>query len=130
MLTINESAKSGGVADSDTASIAEVGTSQRSEESRLELWDVRRGNVAKYLLGRHGRMKQDLTGSTVDIDWNMDGQAVRSCYAGGAFVQDDIRNHHVLLDHVPKQSIAWSARGGSACAMDRFTPGEIPFDDL
>lgn len=130
VLSGSEGGTTLGGTESDTASITEGGTTDRSEESRLELWDVRRGNVAKYLLGRYGRAKQDLTGSMVDIAWDVDGQAIRSCYSGGAFVQDDVRNHHILLDNVPKQSIAWSARGETICAIDKFTPGEIPFDDL
>jgi hypothetical protein len=99
------------------------------EESRLEIWDVRRGHLSKYLLGKAPRHTEAGGGAVTEISW-ADGGALQSTYSNGAFVQHDIRQHFRPLDHLPKQVVAWSSRGESTVALDRFSKGEIPFDDV
>lgn len=101
------------------------------EEARLEVWDVRRGFIPKYLLGKVPRHNA-LGGSVTDICWaeGEDGMALQSTYSHGAFVQHDIRLHFTPLEYVPKQAIGWSARGDLTVAMDKFEKGVVPFDDL
>ena len=99
------------------------------EESRLEIWDVRRGHLSKYLLGKAPRHTEAGGGTVTEISW-ADGGSLQSTYSNGAFVQHDIRQHFRPLDHLPKQVVAWSPRGESTVALDRFSKGEIPFDDV
>lgn len=99
------------------------------EESRLEVWDVRRGHLSKFLLGKAPRHTEAGGGTVTEISW-ADGGSLQATYSNGAFVQHDIRQHFRPLDHLPKQVVAWSSRGETTVALDRFTKGEIPFDDM
>jgi hypothetical protein len=106
----------------------EEGTaSEQMDESRLEVWDVRRGHVAKFILGKASRFGE--TGAVTDLIWP-DGYAVQTCYSNGAIVQHDIRSHIRPLEHMPRQAIAWSPQGEATFALDRWVVGEIPFDDM
>lgn len=100
---------------------------EQIDESRLEVWDVRRGHVAKYILGKASRFGE--TGAVTDLIWP-DGDAVQTCYSNGAVVQHDIRSHFRPLDYVPRQAVAWSPQGEATVALDRWVVGEIPFDDM
>jgi hypothetical protein len=99
-------------------------------ESRLEVWDVRRSYVAKYILGLATRFVA--AGAATDIAWadGSQGQALQACYSVGAFVQFDMRHHHRPLDIVPRQAMSWGGPGELAVATDRWVVGEIPFDDM
>lgn len=88
----------------------------------LEIWDVRRHYIAKYALPT-----QD--GSAVDVAWSDDSSLV-ACFRDGGFAQLDEKHRFVPLDTIPRQVMAWSTKGELAYALDRFTPGEVPFDDL
>jgi hypothetical protein len=101
----------------------------QSDEARLEIWDVRRGHIPKYLLGKAPRHTEAGGGVVTDISWPEEG-AIQSTYSNGAFVQHDVRQHFRPLDHLPKQVIGWSPRGEATIVMDRFVKGEAPFDDM
>lgn len=97
------------------------------EESRLEIWDVRRGHVAKYLLASAARPGE--VGVIQDISWADDG-ALQACYSNGCFVQHDLRRHWRPLDDIPRQPGSWNVDNEFSFGLDRFIKGEIPFDDL
>jgi hypothetical protein len=99
------------------------------EEARLEIWDVRRGYLPKYLLGKAPRHSEVGGGAVTEISW-ADGGALQTTYSNGSFVQHDVRQHFRPLDHLPKQVIGCSPRGETTVALDRFVKGEIPFDDM
>ncbi len=110
-----------------TDSTAEI---VHEDESRLEIWDVRRSYVAKYILGQAARFGP--TGAASDILWadGSHGQALQACYASGAFVQFDTRHHRRPLDYVPRQALCWGNKGELVAAVDRWVVGEVPFDDM
>lgn len=97
------------------------------EESRLEIWDVRRGYIPKFVLGSAARFGS--SGIIVDAAWQ-DGDGLVTCYSNGALVQHDLRKRFRPLDTMPRQAISWNAQGEVTLIVDRFLTGEIPFDDL
>jgi hypothetical protein len=95
-------------------------------DSSLEVWDVRRHHVAKYAL-------PGSDGNAVAAIWD-DADTLVACYEGGGLVQRDLNSRIVPktlpLEHIQRQVTAWSAKGELAYALDKFRPGEIPFDDM
>jgi WD repeat-containing protein 24 len=100
------------------------------DESRLEIWDVRRSYVAKYTLGQAARFGAN--GAASDILWadGSHGQALQACYSNGAFIQIDTQHHRRPLDFVPRQALCWGNKGELVAAIDRWVVGEVPFDDM
>jgi hypothetical protein len=111
----------------ETKNLEDDTSPAQTDESRLEVWDVRRGHVAKYILGKASRFGE--TGAVTDLIWP-DGDAIQTCYSNGAIAQHDIRSHIRPLDHIPRQAIGWSPQGELTVALDRWVVGEIPFDDM
>jgi len=91
------------------------------DDAHLEIWDVRRHYIAKYTLP-----SQD--GTAVDAAWREDSLVV--CFRDGGFAQLDLNHRSIPLERIPRQLMTWSGTGELAYALDRFKPGEIPFDDL
>lgn len=98
------------------------GSASADDDSRIEIWDVRREYIGKYVLAGGD-------GATVDLAWD-DDLSLQALYHNGSFVQHDIRTRSLPLDNVPRQAVSWDAHGEVAFAMDKFQKGEIPFDDL
>lgn len=85
--------------------------SVEEEESRVEVWDVRRGYVAKYLLSKPSNSAVTREKGVVqDISWADEG-ALQSCSSNGAFEQHDIRNNLRPLSYLPRQAGGWNAVG-------------------
>ncbi|KAK8849751.1 hypothetical protein IAR55_005086 [Kwoniella newhampshirensis] len=103
--------------------------SHTDEEAHLEVWHVRRHYIAKYAL-------QSQDGMAVDIAWADGDKSLVACFQGGGFAQMDIKGKiansslALPLELVPRQVVSWSPRGELVYALDRFRPGELPFDDL
>ncbi|ORY34659.1 hypothetical protein BCR39DRAFT_513871 [Naematelia encephala] len=91
-------------------------------DAHLEVWDVRRHYVAKY-----GIASSD--GVAVDAVWSDEGNIV-TAFQDGAFSQLSLKGSELPLEQVPRQVMAWNAKGEMAYAVDRFKEGEVPFDDL
>ncbi|KAL7425251.1 SEA (Seh1-associated) complex subunit [Cryptotrichosporon argae] len=85
----------------------------------IEIWDVRRHYLPKYLLG--GGVS---AGPAVDVAWDADTAV--------ALYQDGVLAQHEggRIVEVDRQVVAWSPRDEVVYAIDRFKSGEIPFDDL
>ncbi|WWD20381.1 hypothetical protein CI109_104857 [Kwoniella shandongensis] len=103
--------------------------SHTDEEAHLEIWHVRRHYLAKYVL-------QSQDGVAVDVAWSEGEQSLVACFQNGGFAKMDVkgkianRSLALPMDAVPRQVVAWSPKGELVYALDRFRPGEIPFDDL
>ena len=91
------------------------------DDAHLEVWDVRRHYIAKYALPT-----QD--GSAVSVAW-AGNAALVTCFRDGVFAQLDLTHRNTPLAQIPRQLMAWSAKGEMAHALDRPKPEEIPFDD-
>lgn len=105
----------------------DTGLINDDEESRLEIWDVRRGFVPKYVLGTAARFGN--SGIIMDLAWE-DKDTLATCHSNGSFVLHDARRHFRPLDTLPRQALSWNAQGDLTLAVDRFMAGEVPFDDI
>ncbi|CAE6433891.1 unnamed protein product [Rhizoctonia solani] len=114
-------------------------TSQNSQPAaydgdgdRIEIWDVRRNWVAKYVLG-----DSVADGPVTELVWPhggsrtaAPGSALWVAYTSGIFAQHDARNVYRPLDSIPRSGVTWETRGVVAFAVDSIERGEIPFDDV
>ncbi|BEI90469.1 uncharacterized protein CcaverHIS019_0305390 [Cutaneotrichosporon cavernicola] len=95
-------------------------------EQSLEVWDVRRHYIAKYALPGHDS-------TAIAASW-VDEDSVVACYQNGGLIQIDLNSRAapktIPLETIPRQVVAFSCKGEVAYAVDRFKPGEIPFDDV
>ncbi|EUC63812.1 WD domain, G-beta repeat protein [Rhizoctonia solani AG-3 Rhs1AP] len=99
---------------------------------RIEIWDVRRNWVAKYVLG-----DSVSDGPVTELVWPNGGSrtappgsALWVAYTSGTFAQHDARNVFRPLDSIPRSGVTWETRGVVAFAVDSIERGEIPFDDV
>ncbi|KAG9087286.1 hypothetical protein FS749_003027, partial [Ceratobasidium sp. UAMH 11750] len=124
------------VTSNSTESLVQLGASYASQTSaydgdgdRIEIWDVRRSWVAKYVLG-----DTVADGSAAQLTWptgvNRPGSALWVAYTSGTFAQHDLRNVFRPLDSVPRSGVTWETRGVVAFAVDAVERGEIPYDDV
>lgn len=91
----------------------------------IEIWDVRRGWVAKSILV--GSAKE---GGTCDIAFSAVESAVLwAQHSSGVFVQHDLRNVTKPLNSIPRTALAWDGRGSMAFVGEKLDVPEIPFDD-
>lgn len=105
-------------------------TTMDNDSAHLEIWHVRRHYIAKYSIP-----SQD--GVAVDASWRGHaGSGLVVTFQNGGFAQLDIPrklNSGLIplpLDQIPRQIAGWSAKGVLYFAIDKFKPGEVPFDDL
>ncbi|KAL0577975.1 SEA (Seh1-associated) complex subunit [Marasmius crinis-equi] len=89
-----------------------------------EIWDVRRGWIAKW----------QITGSAVDggltdICFGADSNAVWGQHYSGMFSQMDLRDATKPIDAVPRVAVGWEAGGGLTFVAGRQEEGEVPYDD-
>ena len=92
----------------------------KAPEDFLEVWDVRRHHVAKYSL-------PIVDGTPMGADW-WDRDTLMTAFRG-AFAHVDVKQRLLPIEMIPRQVMAWNARGEMAYALDKFKSGEIPFDD-
>ncbi|CAE7090273.1 unnamed protein product [Rhizoctonia solani] len=102
------------------------------DADRIEVWDVRRNWVAKYVLG-----DSVADGPVTELVWPngssrtaAPGSALWVAYNSGNFAQHDMRNVFRPLDSIPRSGVTWETRGVVAFAVDSIERGEIPFDDV
>lgn len=95
-------------------------------DSIIEVWDVRRHNIAKYAISSGSADG----GAAVDATWGEDDMGVVTAFSSGVLAQIDLRVRTLPLESIKRQVIAWSPRGEMAYGLDKFVHGEIPFDDL
>lgn len=124
------------VTSNSAENLVQLGASYASQTSaydgdadRIEIWDVRRSWVAKYVLG-----DTVADGLAAQLVWptgvNRPGSALWVAYTSGTFAQHDLRNVFRPLDSIPRSGVTWETRGVVAFAVDAVERGEIPYDDV
>ncbi|KAI9433933.1 hypothetical protein H4582DRAFT_2112706 [Lactarius indigo] len=81
----------------------------------VEIWDVRRGYIAKWLVGGSA-----IEGGVTDIDFR-DSHALWAQHSSGTFAQLDLRNSYRPLDAVPPFC---------GFVVYKKTQWEVPYDDI
>lgn len=112
----------------------------------VEIWDVRRGWIAKWAIG-NSAVEGGITGASLpglflpafriyfgfcrktDIAF-ANSHALWAQHSSGTFSQLDVRNSHKPLDAIPRTSVSWEAGGALAFVSGRKGRWEIPFDDM
>ncbi|KZT07377.1 uncharacterized protein LAESUDRAFT_677793 [Laetiporus sulphureus 93-53] len=110
-----------------TESQTESGPQTMSQSGRndpIELWDVRRGYIAKWAIERSA-----MEGGVTDVVFG-DSHAIWAQYSSGAFAQLDLRQATRPLDAIPRTAMSWTAAGSLAFVTDRPSRWEIPYDDI
>ncbi|KAH7334546.1 hypothetical protein B0J17DRAFT_770868, partial [Rhizoctonia solani] len=128
------------ISSNSTDNLVQLGTTSQNSQpaaydgdgDRIEIWDVRRGWVAKYVLG-----DSLADGPVTELVWPnggsrtaAPGSALWVAYNSGTFAQHDARNVFRPLDSIPRSGVTWETRGVVAFAVDSIERGEIPFDDV
>ncbi|KAI0263800.1 hypothetical protein BC834DRAFT_1042684 [Gloeopeniophorella convolvens] len=90
----------------------------------VEIWDVRRGYIAKWLVGGSA-----IEGGVTDVEFR-DSHALWAQHSSGTFAQLDLRNSYRPLDAVPRLATAWDVSGSLAFVVDKRSTWEIPYDDI
>lgn len=112
-----------------------------SDADRIEIWDVRRPWVPKYILERgegavvgkpiwrHVNISEPNFFLFVDIIW-AGPDALWATYGNGTLVQHDLRDCSRPLDSIPRSALAWEASGSITYANDAVTAWDQPYDDV
>ncbi|KAH7923852.1 hypothetical protein BV22DRAFT_1067906 [Leucogyrophana mollusca] len=101
----------------------------------IEIWDVRRGWVAKWIVEAPSS-----EGGVTDLEFR-DSHAVWAQHSSGTFAQLDLRNSVKPIDAVSRVALAWSVHGSSegyegigegalAFVADKEGKWEVPYDDV
>ncbi|KAL4244097.1 GATOR2 complex protein WDR24 [Abortiporus biennis] len=90
----------------------------------VEVWDVRRGYVAKWLV-RGSAVEGGVTDVAFPDPYSMWAQHV-----SGSFSQFDMRQTARPIDAMPRFAATWDAAGSLAFVADKPKKFEIPYDDL
>ncbi|KAI0003209.1 hypothetical protein BJV74DRAFT_812265 [Russula compacta] len=90
----------------------------------VEIWDVRRGHIAKWQVGGSA-----IEGGVTDIEFR-DSHALWAQHSSGTFAQLDLRNSYRPLDAVPRLAVSWAASHSLTFVADKKTPWEVPYDDI
>ncbi|TFY81832.1 hypothetical protein EWM64_g2172 [Hericium alpestre] len=90
----------------------------------VEIWDVRRGYIAKWRVG--GSSSE---GGATDIEF-ADSHALWVQHASGTFSQLDLRHSYRPLDAIPRVATTWEASGSFAFVADKAPQWEVPYDDI
>ncbi|KAF9782978.1 hypothetical protein BJ322DRAFT_186081 [Thelephora terrestris] len=89
----------------------------------LEIWDVRRQYIAKWLLNNSA-----VEGGVTDITFK-DSQMLWAQHSSGAFSQFDVRDARAPLDAIPRVAASWEVTGSLAFVADKPSATELPYDD-
>ncbi|KAI0255356.1 hypothetical protein BJV78DRAFT_1273608 [Lactifluus subvellereus] len=88
------------------------------------IWDVRRGHIAKWLVGGSA-----IEGGVTDIEFR-DSHALWAQHPSGTFAQLDLRISYRPLDAVPRLAASWTASNSLTFVVDKKSTWEVPYDDL
>lgn len=107
----------------------------------VEIWDVRRQYIAKWLLNHSAveggvtgfqhpfpRVINRLTGTLADIAFK-DSQTLWAQHSSGLFSQFDVRDARAPLDAIPRVAATWEVTGSLTFVADKPSATELPFDD-
>ncbi|KAF8638431.1 hypothetical protein AX17_002213 [Amanita inopinata Kibby_2008] len=93
-------------------------------DSSIEIWDVRRGWIAKWSVRSSGA-----EGSLTDVVF-ADSDAMWAQHSSGAFSQFDLRDAIKPIYSIPRVALTWDARGSIVFVSDRKFKHEVPYDDI
>ncbi|KAI9063837.1 hypothetical protein FKP32DRAFT_1571226 [Trametes sanguinea] len=101
--------------------------SRRETSDPVEIWDVRRGYIAKWVVNGSA-VEGGVTGQS-HIDFG-DSHALWALHSSGTFSQLDLRQCRKPLDAIPRSAISWNTTGSIAFVTDRPKRWEVPYDDI
>ncbi|KAJ7109490.1 hypothetical protein C8R44DRAFT_289695 [Mycena epipterygia] len=90
----------------------------------VEIWDARRGWIAKWTVRGSA-----IEGGVTDITFR-DSHAIWAAHSSGMFSQIDLREATKPIDAIPRMAAAWEASGSLAFVADRKVRWEVPYDDI
>ncbi|KAK2464502.1 hypothetical protein APHAL10511_003481 [Amanita phalloides] len=96
----------------------------RPADDAIEIWDVRRGWIAKWSVRGSGA-----EGSLTGVDF-ADSHAIWALQASGTFSQFDLRDASKPSASVPRVALTWEVSGSFTFVSDRKCRNEIPYDDI
>ncbi|KAG8907882.1 hypothetical protein FRB99_001741 [Tulasnella sp. 403] len=93
-----------------------------SDADRIEIWDVRRPWVPKYVL-------EGGEGAVIGMTW-AGPDTLWATYSNGTFVQHDLRHCYRPLDGIPRSALAWEPCGSVTYANETVALWDNPYDDV
>ncbi|KAF8982530.1 hypothetical protein BDQ17DRAFT_1394052 [Cyathus striatus] len=90
----------------------------------IEIWDVRRGWVAKWSIPGSAA-----EGGVTDLVFNSPS-TIWTQHTSGMFMQLDLRTCTAPLESIPRVALAWEASGAMAFVSDKRPKWEVPYDDM
>ncbi|KAL6299508.1 hypothetical protein BKA93DRAFT_805989 [Sparassis latifolia] len=112
------------VDDADNPEMSATSVSRGDRSDPIEVWDVRRGYIAKWSIGKSG-----MEGGVTDVAF-ADPHAIWAQHSSGTFSQLDLRQASKPLDAIPRTSVTWDASGSLTFVSDRPRPWDVPYDDI
>ncbi|ETW85124.1 hypothetical protein HETIRDRAFT_424556 [Heterobasidion irregulare TC 32-1] len=117
--------ENGAVAEGENDVVAPVPTRVGGDTGdAVEIWDVRRGYIAKWAVGGSA-----VEGGVTDIAF-ADSHALWAQHSSGTFSQLDLRHSTRPLDLIPRVAVTWDATGTLAFVSDKRLRWEVPYDDI
>ncbi|KAF8150924.1 hypothetical protein B0H34DRAFT_156740 [Crassisporium funariophilum] len=107
-----------------TISEAKTPSSAFGSGDAVEIWDVRRGYIAKWSVTGSA-----VEGGVTDIAFG-DSHAIWAEHASGSFSQIDLRDATKPVDAITRVAATWEASGSMAFVADHKPRWEIPYDDV
>jgi hypothetical protein len=155
IVSNHEYGANSGAAGDVSADLLDVGVRgegglARGRGDAVEIWDVRRGWIAKWAVGgsaMEGGVAGEfvilpfphmvlflnregvLTGDIIDIAF-ADPHTIWAQHSSGTFSQLDLRHSFKPIDAIPRTSVTWEAGGSLAFLSGRQNRWEVPFDDV
>ncbi|CAL1708081.1 unnamed protein product [Somion occarium] len=109
-------------------SVAETKASLATMKSEVgdpvEIWDVRRGHIAKWVVRGSA-----VDGGVTDMVFG-DPHSIWAQHFSGSFSQFDLRQMLKPLDAVPRVAATWDVSGSLVFVADRPRRWEVPYDDI
>jgi hypothetical protein len=122
---VSDVSDSGTIVDVDLEKPEVAPVKRRSDiGDAVEIWDVRRGHIAKWQVGGSA-----IEGGVTDIEFR-DSHALWVQHSSGTFAQLDLRNSYRPLDAVPRLAASWAVSDSLAFVADKEIPWELPYDDM
>ncbi|KAG9055228.1 hypothetical protein FS842_002794 [Serendipita sp. 407] len=111
-----------GAAVTKPAPNAAPSRSDPHERFAPQIWDVRKGWLAKWQLPSYD-------GPATDCNV-VDENTIQVMYKSGAFIQQDLRDATRPADEISRQSLSWNANSALFFVGDKPRSHDPPYDDL
>ncbi|KAK7044083.1 SEA (Seh1-associated) complex subunit [Paramarasmius palmivorus] len=119
------SGPSGTQTTTNVTSTISVGSSASGTGDAAEIWDVRRGWIAKWSITGSAA-----DGGLTDLVFGADSHAVWGQHSSGTFSQIDLRDATKPIDTIERVAVGWEASGSLAFVADKKEEWEVPYDDI